>query len=305
MKTVFNNDMVCHVWAQQTQDNGRNAKSSIFFEGDTIYSYGKHFWIGYFAERDAVLLNSSKYSVTTSSHQWAVESAVDHLKTFTVPYRDNHAGNMRHYIDMIESAMNTASRSKRSSYLNSYDSAMFHIKRAGDHFQELLSYSKTFNVYTEYQFPTQQSETILTKKKANDAKWDNPKEVAKREKAKLAKERAERKKNINDIRDRVFRFRNGNNFVGYGMSFPVLLRLDNETVKTSQNAEMPVKFAKAIWQMVAKCKSSKTVFKPNGKTIHAGHFQVSKIDDHGNLTAGCHYIKYGVIKNMARQLNLI
>ena len=48
MQTVFNNSMVAHVWAQQTQAHGRNAGNTFYFEGPTIYSYGEHFPIATF-----------------------------------------------------------------------------------------------------------------------------------------------------------------------------------------------------------------------------------------------------------------
>ena len=43
MKNVFNNRQLAHVWANQSQDTGRNANGSMFFESDTIYSYGRHY----------------------------------------------------------------------------------------------------------------------------------------------------------------------------------------------------------------------------------------------------------------------
>ena len=85
----------------------------------------------------------------------------------------------------------------------------------------------------------------------------------------------------------------------------ILLRLNNDLVQSSQGAEMPVKFAKSIWQMVKHCKSEKVSFTPNGKTLQAGHFQINSIAPNGDLKAGCHFIKYGMVKSIARQLNLL
>jgi hypothetical protein len=73
VKRVFANDMVAHVWAQQTQDEGRSSNGNFYFDGDTLYSYGRHFAVARFTGRmvdgqRVVLTNSGSYSVTTSGH---------------------------------------------------------------------------------------------------------------------------------------------------------------------------------------------------------------------------------------------
>lgn len=83
-KTVFDTDQAIHVWAQQTQAYGRNAKASVFFEGPTIYSYGTHFPMASFAAPGVVLINGASFSSTTSGHQSSVRYAVTHCKAFTV-----------------------------------------------------------------------------------------------------------------------------------------------------------------------------------------------------------------------------
>ncbi len=77
MKTVFNNSMVAHVWAQQNQDNGRNSNHSFYFESDIIYSYGSHFPIARFVDVNTVLFTTETYSVTTSGHISLVRQALD------------------------------------------------------------------------------------------------------------------------------------------------------------------------------------------------------------------------------------
>ncbi len=80
MKQVFNNSMTAHVWAQQSQQSGRNTNRSIFFEGATIYSYGYHFPMATFSrtkqDKRCVLVNNNSYSVSTSSHQSDVNQAI-------------------------------------------------------------------------------------------------------------------------------------------------------------------------------------------------------------------------------------
>jgi len=311
MKKVFTNAMACHVWAQQTQEDGRNSKSSIFFEGKTIYSYGRHFWIGHFIKPTVVLTNSGSYSVTTGQHQDDVKNAIWGRTRFSVPSMDDHSKNLSYLKEEIEICLKGAEKARRSKGFNfvspALESAKYHIQQARQNESVYQNYCLEFKLAPDFVFPSARVVEIIKKKTAQDAKWDDPKSQAKRASDKLKREKAQRKKEIVSTREAVKKFRSGENFYGYytKYSFPVLLRLEGDVIKTSNCAEMPVNFAKAIWQVVAKCKASKTTFTPNGKTLNAGHFQVDKIDPDGTLKAGCHTIKYGILKNMARQLELI
>jgi len=51
-RVLRSNADVAHVWAQQVQDEERSG--NMFFEGDTIYSYGHHFPIARFVKKDVV-----------------------------------------------------------------------------------------------------------------------------------------------------------------------------------------------------------------------------------------------------------
>lgn len=85
MQRVFgSHSEVAHVWAQQSQDEGR--ASRVFFEGATIYSYGRHFPAGIFLRNDAgaeiVAINDDGYSVSTSKHMGYIRGAVSHKTRF-------------------------------------------------------------------------------------------------------------------------------------------------------------------------------------------------------------------------------
>lgn len=76
MKTVFDNAMVAHVWAQNTQYEGRSHNGQFFFEGRRIFSYGRHFLAGLILADGAYLVNSDTYSITTGRHMNYVRSAI-------------------------------------------------------------------------------------------------------------------------------------------------------------------------------------------------------------------------------------
>jgi len=69
MRKVFNGDMVFHVWANQSQQSGRRSDNRVFFEGRAIYSYGRHYMLGYVMPDGVTLLNSSRYSTSTGKHK--------------------------------------------------------------------------------------------------------------------------------------------------------------------------------------------------------------------------------------------
>lgn len=72
MRNVFTSSDLCHKWANQHQQSGRNANGSMYFEGSTIYSYGSHFPIAKHVRNEqgqtAVLFTERTYSNTTAKH---------------------------------------------------------------------------------------------------------------------------------------------------------------------------------------------------------------------------------------------
>lgn len=83
-RSVFPTDQVIHVWAQQSQAYGRNAKASVYFEQETLFSYGAHYVMARFAKPDVVLFNAEKSSPTTEGHKSTAFYAVRQHKTFYV-----------------------------------------------------------------------------------------------------------------------------------------------------------------------------------------------------------------------------
>lgn len=83
-RSVFPTDQAIHVWAQQSQAYGRNAKASVYFEQETLFSYGAHYVMARFAKPDVVLFNAEKSSPTTEGHKSTAFYAVRQHKTFYV-----------------------------------------------------------------------------------------------------------------------------------------------------------------------------------------------------------------------------
>ena len=92
MKTVFSNSQLSHVWANQLQNFGRG--SSMYFDGNTIYSYGQHYEIAQVIASPnctkVYFVNSNGYSNTTAKHTNHVVNAIpDYFPSFNVPFKNN------------------------------------------------------------------------------------------------------------------------------------------------------------------------------------------------------------------------
>lgn len=83
MKKVFQNTSeVVHVFAQQTQSEGRNQSGSIYFRDNRIYSYGSHYLLGEFINDKTIIINDFGYSVTTSKHIEGLKNATSQYNRF-------------------------------------------------------------------------------------------------------------------------------------------------------------------------------------------------------------------------------
>lgn len=144
-KTVFETSQAIHVWAQQNQAYGRNAKASVFFEGPTIYSYGEHFPMASFAKPGVVLINEATYSSTTSGHQSSVRYAVNHHKTFTVKNclaktPAEHDANIAAIIESIEASKRILKSTRHGLYARriAADSIEREVIRANEYQREFF-----------------------------------------------------------------------------------------------------------------------------------------------------------------------
>jgi hypothetical protein len=91
MKQTFSNQELPHVWAQQSQNYGKNPGGSFYFRGATIYSYGNHFPIATI-EENTVLFTKSSYSNTTAKHINKARQSVSHkdfIYCYEVPVKYN------------------------------------------------------------------------------------------------------------------------------------------------------------------------------------------------------------------------
>ena len=83
MKTIYNNNaQVFHLFANKLQDKAKTSSRNVFFNNNSIYSYGYHYKLGLHLDKNTMLINNIGYSVTTSKHIGDLAQAARHKTIF-------------------------------------------------------------------------------------------------------------------------------------------------------------------------------------------------------------------------------
>lgn len=295
MKTVFNNDMVCHVWSQQSQDNGCNSNNSISFCGSTISSYAMH--IAKFVDSNVVLFTTEGYSVTTSQHKSKIKQALSsYVNIFDVPNieitlgtkhgytksenKKNHKLNIEYYKGEIKDTVLKAGRARGGkSWLEQLALGLV---------DECNLYIDTFKLRNKHVELPNSEQIKADAKKA---------QVKKAKKDKLAL-----KKLVAENKEKIVKWCNGEN-VSIPRSLETMLRVKGDVIESSQHANFPVLHGYLALKIIEKCRANKETFRKNGHSIKLGYFEIDSIDHNGNVKAGCHFVKYEQIARIANDIN--
>lgn len=138
MKKVFNSSELAHIWAAQTQNEGR--VNSFYFDGATIYSYGRHFPIATI-EGNNVLFTMRSYSNTTAKHINKAYRAVSHkniIYCYDVPTNlkyatTEHENNLNRWKKEIKSLFAELGNKKNRDIQGRVNSINNHIEKLTDY----------------------------------------------------------------------------------------------------------------------------------------------------------------------------
>ena len=257
MRKVFSSIGDCiHTYAQRTQSEGRS--SNVFFEGNSIYSYGYHYKLGEFITSDnglAIIINDEGYSSSTGKHISWLLSATRQYKQFRTTYTNGEivlnrlksiyekfqrANKPQKYIDEAASLMYyyeeynawSGKVSKEDSEIREYFSMM-----SGDNIEELKIKAKALK--------REQDKIILEKNKENIRKFMNYE--------------------INRI------------------TLPedyIRISLDKTEVETTQAVKVPIEEARILYKLIS---SGRDI-----KGFRIGYYTVIGLN--GVLKIGCHKI---------------
>lgn len=130
MKKVVSPGDVAHLFAHQTQPEATNSGRTFFFNGDSIYSYGRHFCIARF-HNGRLLFTKRTYSNTTSKHVSMTWSACYHHEKVMCYHPEDRTGlrNFEFWEWDINKELSKLGRArKREIYLRNIHSLINEVK---------------------------------------------------------------------------------------------------------------------------------------------------------------------------------
>ena len=276
MKKVFSNTSeVVHVFAQQTQSEGRNQSGSIYFRDNKIYSYGSHYLLGEFINSETIIINDFGYSVTTSKHINELRNATRQYNVFFSSLID-----VKNVQSLIEASLKCLAKSRRGEIyvdiINKLEKGLTKwVKFCKDnkikkeHFYR-YNYIVNKSDYN-YKKMLKIANSLLTPEAIEKIKAKGKKDALKQK----AKDKRELKTKIDKFNAyKIDRFKIG--------KFDYLrLTQNGEFVETSQNIRIEKSEAKKLYFAIKK--------KIDIRGQKIGYYTINKIDNKA-LTVGCHKI---------------
>ena len=271
MKT---NSEISHIWANNLEYKGK--QGSLFFNGNTIYSYGSHFPIAKHLDNETVLFTNRSYSNSTAKHINLVRSAIQHK---TIIYCNNpgnsHNSNIENFILQITNEANKLIKAKKPEI---YIQGIEYIKN------DLNKYLTYFKIK-------------LTKKQIDSIDIKTKEDYAKKVELLKVKEAKEKQLIINKGKKLfpvfVNQFRNGlkNEFTYTekeilntyytSINSPSIFKIENDNLVSNKGVKIPLKIAKKYLD-----RYFNNALKPMDKITD---FIVNEVNNNF-IKIGCHYI---------------
>lgn len=300
-REVYDNDMVAHIWANQSQDSARNWQKNFYFTDTTIYSYGSHFPIADIVThkgKKCVWFTTDSRSITTSRHMSTVRGALrgTSMPVFNVTEvlysRESVKKNIDSYGTRIIALAKKVKRARANKDWKL--SELEELVAEANKFAEMFSHRISFRVPTDFDLAAEEAK--VKKAAARDA--------AARDKRDKERQR-EMEKELVKHNTALEHWVKGFNVPRWSYLLAddqsnTRLRINREddTIETSRGAQCPIKHALRILPLIRAGKE----YVRNGHTEHLGHFTVDRIDAEGNLYAGCHTVKRAEIERIATLL---
>ena len=277
IKKVFSNgEQVIHLWANQSQSDARSR--NVFFEGDTVYSYGRHYILGKLhtvkGNRVAVI-NSKKYSVTTAKHQgWAWDSFQNGLRIFSSDLTIKTGVLETH--KKLNTELDSFFRKRVFRFHGSTTEQIYYILKPIAEFNEfcsLLGYKK-YIIKMDRALKNKMTDHIteaFKKEEERNQRLNSPEHRAKLEKARIKK-----------YQKQLDSWKRGGPLVNvFRQLNSQLIRVREGVVETTRGAQVPLKSALELLSLINSGE------KVEGHQI--GSFTVNEVDRE-TIRIGCHTI---------------
>jgi len=278
-----NHNQVAHYWASQSQPDGR--AGNMFFDGPTLYSYGRHYAIARIYKRpdgrQLVLFNHRDYSVSTAQHTSIARRAVSHLTNMEAwdhapafGLAPDHKENVNYFIRQAVSAIGQARRAKKY--------AMMHVD-ARDAWRNCFDQYIEFFQLDTLDIPAFPAFTIgeVEEFQAKRIQYDAQESI---------RQESMRQRRMSEAVDKFNAWKAGADVSTYGLyDFPVALRVKGDQVETSRGASVPLDEARTACKAFLSGKISR------GFTIGA-YTTISA--DYNGVKIGCHDISADEIRRL-------
>lgn len=288
MKKVVSIDMVAHLWANQSQSEARNSQGNFYFDGNTIYSYDRHFAIAKHVVNEsglnAVLYSDRGYSVTTSKQQSIVSRAMQGLNIIVVPDADNRQDqNFAQWKTRItDTAKNLLTARKPEKYLNpinyEYSNACKYAAFWGVEVPTDLREIYESILTPEYKIKLKQADD---KAKEDRKIWEENEKI--------------------EAAEHLEKWRNGEveRHTCTGLSY-LKLSADGDSIQTSQNVFIPLNIAKEFYKTILETVKNGGCKNCNMRFMHT--YNVKEITAK-QIIVGCHTIEITEIERLTNSLN--
>lgn len=280
-RVLRNHDEVCHVWAQQTQSEGR--AGNIFFRDKSIYSYGEHFEMARFVDSETVFITARGDSVSTARHLSLVRSAVRHKTVFTVPDFNYHPDNVRYLIEKARDHFDKAKRARKF--------ADWEIRSGRATVETTRAY------ITQFQVQVSDSHVELWQALHTDTYLNSEVQAALLAKARAAqaaeREEQKRRREVEAQRQAELLAKWVAGDVAWGRFSEMRLRVKDEHVETTHGARVPVIEARKLYRAL------KAGVDVTGQQV--GYYRVTCVTA-SELVVGCHRIPLSEVERIAPEV---
>jgi hypothetical protein len=280
MRKVFSNSSdVIHKFVERSQNEGRSA--NCYFEGDKIYSYGRHYLLGEFVnngKEDAIVINDRGYSSTTGKH-------IGELRWGSNQYLQFFTSNIN--LDCVLSSL----ESNKRSLVNARKPELY-IGPSLELFKKLNEYidwSKNKVLKREEKYKKIKSLIRLFEGSVDIE------EFQKKEKSRLLRLKKKQEKDAAiKVKKALEDFNNYKIDYIYARGGEDYLRLsqDKKEVETSQRVRVNVESAKVLYSLI---KAGRDI-----KGAKIDNYTVISIN--GTLKIGCHNINMDSVKTVGEQI---
>jgi len=304
MRTVFKTAELPHQWAHQLVPKGRSS-SNQSFEGVDYYSYNTVIASIVFNDKgeQAYLVSTGKYSVSTSSHQSYVCSAIPiGARKFFVPGVERGGWHfstpiriLRAWAEQFDGLLVESSKSRNPKRDRLRLEACALVDTMTEYAAWIGEDREDFVVPAKPMTDAEVTAILAAQSEKRAALWI---ERERKEEEQLAEHRVQ-------FADARTAWLTGvdNALWMWSHYFDTELRVAGGFVETSRGVSFPVSHARRGLTLVRNVIASGKEWRTNGHTLKLGAYGVDKVTTDGTVYAGCHVVKLAAIERIAAELD--